>query len=184
MSSEAYRKLQEHLDRLPMGFPRTESGVEFEILQQLFAPEEAVDKMLNDIENDVINSLEKLERAFQSMYDNYSEYEWAWTANVLQQFLGKKIDDITPDDIIELTQKWKNAVINLDNQLYEDAKKEFTETAQTGYGIDGDEKTKHADFAEVRGTYEKDSFVLEIGKHIKNKTELAEELINRLKKLV
>ena len=41
MSSEVYQKLQEHLDRLPMGFPRTESGVELEILQKLFTPEEA-----------------------------------------------------------------------------------------------------------------------------------------------
>ena len=165
--------------------PETKTGPgKWTDMSGLFAPEEAVNKMLNDIENDVINSLEKLERTFQSMYDNYPEYEWAWTANVLQEFLGKKIDDINSDDIIELTQKWKNAVVNLDNQLYEDAKKEFTETAQTGYGIDGDEQIKHADFAEVRGTYEKDSFVLEIGKHIKNKTKLAEELINRLQKLV
>lgn len=41
MNSEVYRKLQTHLDRLPMGFPRTESGVELEILQTLFTPEEA-----------------------------------------------------------------------------------------------------------------------------------------------
>lgn len=164
--------------------PETETGLGKWIdISGLFTPEEIVQKLLNDIENDSINSLEKLDQAFQSMYDNYPEYEWAWTVNILQQFLGKKVDDINVDDIIELTQKWKNAVVNLDNQLYEDAKKEFAETAQTGYGVDGDEETKHADFAEVRGTYEKDSFVLEIGKHIKNKTELAEELINRLKKL-
>ncbi len=36
-----YRKLQEHLDRMPIGFPATESGVEIRILRQLFTPEEA-----------------------------------------------------------------------------------------------------------------------------------------------
>jgi NAD-dependent dihydropyrimidine dehydrogenase PreA subunit len=43
MSDEdtAYRELQRHLDKLPVGFPQTESGVEIKILKLLFTPEEA-----------------------------------------------------------------------------------------------------------------------------------------------
>jgi electron transport complex protein RnfB len=37
-----YRQLQCHLDRMPVGFPATESGVEIRILQQLFTPQEAL----------------------------------------------------------------------------------------------------------------------------------------------
>jgi len=33
--------LQKHLDRMPVGYPATESGVELRILEQLFTPEEA-----------------------------------------------------------------------------------------------------------------------------------------------
>jgi Fe-S-cluster-containing hydrogenase component 2 len=36
-----YRKLQRHLDRMPIGFPASKSGVEIRILEQLFTPEEA-----------------------------------------------------------------------------------------------------------------------------------------------
>lgn len=36
-----YRRLQRHLDRMPVGFPPTESGVELRILQQLYTPQEA-----------------------------------------------------------------------------------------------------------------------------------------------
>lgn len=36
-----YRKLQEHLDKLPVGFPPTESGVEIRILKHLFTLEDA-----------------------------------------------------------------------------------------------------------------------------------------------
>ena len=39
--SNVYRELQQHLDKLPIGFPATESGVEIRILKQLFTPEEA-----------------------------------------------------------------------------------------------------------------------------------------------
>jgi len=41
MNEDIYLKLREHLDRLPGGFPATESGVELKLLKKLFTPEEA-----------------------------------------------------------------------------------------------------------------------------------------------
>jgi ferredoxin len=41
MTKETYRKLASALDKLPNGFPKTESGVEIEILKRIFKPEEA-----------------------------------------------------------------------------------------------------------------------------------------------
>ena len=152
-------------------------------LAGLFAPEQAVQKMLCSIENGTISTLEQLTNAFQSMYDNYPAYEWSWAANVLQQRLGKTLERITADDIIELVTKWKTAVVELDRMLYADAKKEFAATAQIGYGLDGEKETKQADFRQVRGTFEENSFVLEIEKHITSKTTLGDELISRVEKL-
>ncbi len=152
-------------------------------LAGLFAPEDAVQKMLSDIKNGTIHTLEQVADTFKLMYDNYSMYEWAWAVDILQQIIDKKIDEILPEDIIELTTKWKDAVVYLDNRLYVDAKKEFIATAQIGFGLDGDEKTKLQDFAAVRGSFEQDSFVSEIEKHISSKTELAKELLNRMEKL-
>src|SRR5271157_4803675 len=40
-SESLYRRLQQHLDRMPVGFPATQSGVEIRILERLFIPEEA-----------------------------------------------------------------------------------------------------------------------------------------------
>lgn len=40
-SPDVYRRLQEHLDVMPVGFPATESGVELSILRRLFTEEEA-----------------------------------------------------------------------------------------------------------------------------------------------
>jgi Pyruvate/2-oxoacid:ferredoxin oxidoreductase delta subunit len=39
--TDVYEKLAHHLDNLPAGYPRTESGVEMRILKRLFSPEEA-----------------------------------------------------------------------------------------------------------------------------------------------
>ncbi len=42
MSEEdVYRKLQQHLDDMPVGFPATRSGIEIRILKYFFTPEEA-----------------------------------------------------------------------------------------------------------------------------------------------
>jgi len=38
---DLYRRLQQHLDRMPVGFPATTSGVELRILRRLFSPEDA-----------------------------------------------------------------------------------------------------------------------------------------------
>jgi len=152
-------------------------------LAGLFAPEEAVQKMLSDIESGAIRQLSDVTEAFRSMHSRYEAYEWGWAANVLQQRLSKVIDKITADDIIELATRWKKAVIELDHILHADAKKEFAATAQIGYGLDGDEKSKQADFAAVRGTFEEDSFVSEIEQHITSKTELGDELISRMENL-
>jgi hypothetical protein len=149
----------------------------------MFAPEEAVEKLLSDIENGSVSSLEQVADSFRSMYECYPEYEWAWAANVLLEKQGKTMDEITADDIIELTNKWKQAVVELDNMLYADAKKEFAATAQTGYGLDGSLEAKKADFAQVRGIFEENSFVLEIKKHIARKTAIGDELIGRMEEL-
>ena len=41
MAANVYERLAQHLDDLPGGFPRTESGVEVRILRRLFTPEDA-----------------------------------------------------------------------------------------------------------------------------------------------
>ena len=152
-------------------------------LAGLLAPEEAVLKLLDDIESGKVSTLEEVTAAFRAMHENYTVYEWVWAEWVLQQKLGKCIEKMTAGDIIGMVNKWKDAVIKLDRLLREDAEKEFAPTAQIGFGIDGDEKTRSEDFAKVRGTFEENSFVREIEKHIISKQSLGDELINRIKNL-
>jgi hypothetical protein len=50
----------------------------------------------------------------------------------------------------------------------------------TGFGIDGGEDIKKRDFEQVRGEFESNSVVAAIQDHIKKKTALGNELIERL----
>jgi formate hydrogenlyase subunit 6/NADH:ubiquinone oxidoreductase subunit I len=38
---DVYRRLQEHLDKMPVGYPATRSGVEIDLLKAIFTPQEA-----------------------------------------------------------------------------------------------------------------------------------------------
>ena len=164
--------------------PETQIGVGTWIdLGGMLAPEVTIHELLDDIENGKVDSLESLDGRFASIHENYPAYEWAWTADVLQKQLNKRIEEMTADDVIDMTNRWKKAVTDLDHLLYADAKKEFATTVQTGFGVDGDEQAKHSDFAAVRGTFENDGFVAEILKHIAAKTELGDELLGRIEPL-
>jgi len=37
---DLYRELQKHLDKMPVGYPATESGIEIKVLKHLFTPEQ------------------------------------------------------------------------------------------------------------------------------------------------
>lgn len=152
-------------------------------LAGMFAPEKAVERLLDDIESDQIDTLEKLDARFAAIHEAYPSYEWAWAVDAIEKQLGKRIDAITAEDVLDLTTRWKEAVLKLDHRLYADAEKEYAATARTGFGLDGDEETQRRDFEAVRGSFEDDDFVAEIEKHIAAKTELGNDLVRRIERL-
>jgi hypothetical protein len=152
-------------------------------LAGMLAPDEAVQQLLSGIESGAVGTLEELDARFAAMHANYPAYEWAWAVDVLEKQLHKAVTVITAEDMVALAERWKRAVVDLDQRLYADAKKEFAATAQIGFGLDGDDEVKRSDFAAVRGTFEADAFVAEIEKHIAAKTRLAEELLRRIEPL-
>jgi hypothetical protein len=152
-------------------------------LAGMFAPEKVVEQLLTDIETDAIANLADLDARFASIYEAYSLYEWAWAADVIEKQLDKSVEAITAEDVLALTARWKEAVLELDRKLYADAEKEYAATAQIGFGLDGDSETKQLDFEAVRGSFGVDDFVAEIEKHIAAKTEMAKDLILRTERL-
>jgi len=117
------------------------------------------------------------------MHRSYYDWEWIWACERIEEEAGKPVSKFTAADVITLVETWKRSVINLDRMLYEDARKEFTLSSMTGFGIDGGEETKRLDFEQVRGEFESNSVVAAIQDHIKKKTSLGDELIARLKKI-
>lgn len=149
-------------------------------LAGLIAPKKDVDSLLDDIESGLLSSVEDLSLSFIRLHDSYYKWEWTWTCERIEEESGIMVNKLTAKDVVAIIQKWKTSVIDLDNLLYEDARKEFTLSSMTGFGIDGGDEDKKLDFEQVRGEFESNSVVAAIREHIKQKSALGDELITRL----
>ena len=162
--------------------PQTHKGSgECVDLSGLIAPKNACEELLNSIEQNTL-TLDEIQKSFNDIHKEYYNYEWTWAKEKLEERWGKSIHEVTYEDIISMVEIWKESVVKLDKLIYDDAKKEFNLNSKTGFGVDGDEARKDQDFESVRGSFENNPFVLEVLNHIKKKTDLGNELINRLKK--
>jgi len=141
-----------------------------------------IDDLLNSIEQNKFN-LDEIQHEFEEMHYQYYNYEWTWATQKLEKHWGKAIQKVTVDEIITLVELWKNSVVKLDQLIYNDAKKEFDLNSKTGFGVDGNEEQKHQDFESVRGSFDSNTFVIEVLNHIKIKTDLGNELITKLSKI-
>jgi len=149
-------------------------------LAGLIAPKQAVDKLLDDIESGIIKSVMDVEEAFKNMHRCYYDWEWTWSCERIEEEEGKPVAEFTAADVIRIVERWKKSVVDLDKMLYNDARKEFTLSSMTGFGIDGGDDIKKLDFEQVRGEFESNSVVAAIQDHIKRKTALGDGLIKRV----
>lgn len=146
----------------------------------LIAPKSEIAALMNGIERGEITSLEAIREAFRTMADNYYSYEWTWAFQHIQQLYGINPSKMTKEEAIKLIQIWKEAVVRLDNMIYEDARKEFNLASKTGFGADGDKEQKESDFEHVRGDFESNPFVRSVLDHIQAKTSLGARAIAAL----
>jgi len=149
----------------------------------LIVPRNVIDKLLDEIETGRINSLKILSESFEIIHKSYYNWEWNWAASTIEAEEGKPLQEFNAHDVILIVERWKKSVIDLDNLLYEDARKEFNLSSMTGFGIDGTDLEKQLDFEQVRGVFESNSVVTAIRDHIKIKSALGDELIERLRRI-
>ncbi len=147
----------------------------------LLAPRSEIDKLINDIESGKIHKLKEINQILEDLHHNYYSLEWTWAWEKIQSYYNLSPEKITATDVVKIVDQWKEAVIGMDHFLYEDARKEFSLSSQTGFGADGNSKEQQLDFEQVRGAFEKNSFVQAVLEHIEKKTKLAEKMISRLK---
>ena len=148
-------------------------------LAGLIAPKAEVKNLLDEIEKGGLQ-LADIQTRLVEMHANYYSYEWSWALEKLEQVWGCSVEEVTLDQLCMTINQWQDAVVNLDRMVYNDARKEFDLNSQTGFGVDGDREQAEADFEEVRGSFESNSFVKAVLEHIERKTALGEKMLEKL----
>ena len=148
-------------------------------LAGLLAPRTEVTKMLDEVEKSQL-SLAQIQARLQEMHAKYYSYEWTWALDKLEQVWGCSVEEISIDQIKKTINQWLESVVKLDKMVYNDARKEFDLNSHTGFGVDGDRQQAEADFEEVRGSFESNSFVKAVLEHIQTKTELGNKILASL----
>ena len=151
-------------------------------LSGLIAPKGLVSALLDQVESGEVKDLKTVDAVFKLMHADYYRLEWDWAYDKYAEFFNYPLETITAEQVADIVEKWKAAVVGLDRMLYEDAKKEFNLASMTGFGADGSRVEKEQDFEQVRGVFESNSFVNAVLQHIENKTALGNELLARLKR--
>jgi hypothetical protein len=149
----------------------------------LTVPSEVLETLLDDIERHSVNSLDDLQGRLMEIYQQYENFSLSWMHLIASQKFNLDLTNPGKEDLIRILDDWKINSIRLNNMILSDAKKEFDPTSQIGFGQDGDEAIKKADFEQVRGNFEQNSFVKGIQQHIQDIERTSNEWIRRIEKL-
>jgi len=149
-------------------------------LAGMVASESAVQDLVSDIGSGSIGSLEELLTGLKQIHTSYEAEVWDWTAALLAERLNVEVEKISREQLLELISSWENEFIKLDKMILMDASKEFDVSSRIGFGMDGDEQVRDADFAAVRGTAEENKFIT----GIKEEMEQIEKRAASLRKTI
>lgn len=153
-------------------------------LSGLIAPKAEVLRLVEAIESGAIHEVGEIHETLSDLHRHYYEYEWTWAYDKIKTYYGLDLEGATALEIAQLVERWRSSVVELDREVYADAKKEFSLSAMTGFGADGDEVQQARDFEQVRGAFDSNPYVSSILKHIEDKSALGQELLDRLAPLL
>ncbi len=144
----------------------------------MLAPGAEVSELTARIAKGQITSVLALEGALLHIHANYPELAWRYAKALLSERLGKEI--LEAADVIQIISEWQDNYIRLNNLILKDAEKEFDNQSRVGYGLDGDEAVRDADFSAVRGTLADNKFIIELQKESEQIARQAEQIIAAL----
>jgi hypothetical protein len=164
--------------------PKTSIGLgEWVDLGGLIMPKSEVEKLIEDIEQGVLSTLDAVNVRLRKHYSRYKQYELTW---VMDQICSKKhmsFDQMSISDVLYIIEHWIEAVTQLDQMRCRDAEKEFAATAKVGYGLGGSVEDREYEYSVIHGSASDNEFILDMQRRLALKQKTAADLIERLQRL-
>lgn len=149
----------------------------------LIVPASVIEALLLDIEDERIDTIDAVEHRFHSLLEQYEEFEWAWVKENLEQDLGKSIRQWNVEDIISILEAAQNASRQIVRAQIEDARKEFEESMQVGYGVDNPQSYAEQDFNAAFGCLEEDEIIRQFQSQLDQEQKITRQLTEKLNAL-
>ena len=106
------------------GKPQTEVGLgRWDDLSGLLLPVSEEQRLIEDIKNGSLETIQEVVERFREINDNYRIYQWAWTYRMILEYYG--INEISPEDDARIKQDYIEARRAWIAEIKKDAEKEF-----------------------------------------------------------
>lgn len=106
------------------GKPQTEVGLgRWDDLSGLLLPVSEERRLIEDVKNGSLETIEEVVNRFREINDNYRIYQWAWTYRMILEYYG--INEISPEDDARIKQDYIEARRAWIAEIKKDAEKEF-----------------------------------------------------------
>ena len=143
-------------------------------------PQQRLFELEESVENGNVKTAADFSKCITDIHNAYCRDEWLWVKKSYKQFFDTDLDNPTRDTIVGAAQnllKTKGKFLTL---VLADAQREFSELSRCGFGVDAGPEEALKDFAEVRGNYETNKFVMQINGEIKLLENRIEKLTRQL----
>ena len=106
------------------GKPETEVGTgRWDDLSGLLLPVSEEQRLIDDIKNGSLETIQEVIERFREINDNYRVYQWAWTYRLILEYYD--IEEITPEDDARIKKDYIEARRAWIAEIKKDAEKEF-----------------------------------------------------------
>ena len=106
------------------GKPETQVGLgKWNDLSGLLLPESEEQRLIEDIKNGEIETIQDVIDRFTVINDNYRKYQWAWTYRLILDYYG--IKEITEEDDARIKRDYIEARRAWIAEIRKDAEKEY-----------------------------------------------------------
>ncbi len=144
----------------------------------LFVSQSVLNALLSKIKRGAFTTYDKFYKELEAIFTNYDKYAWAWCAALLKEEKGIDVAAITREQLSGIISDWKENKQRFNKMIMADAQKEYDANSRIGYGIDGDQNVRDADFEAVRGSYDSNGFVQELEAENKEIEAIASKWLN------
>ena len=104
--------------------PTTQIGLgDWDDLSGLLLPNTEEERIITDLQEGTINTIQQLLERFEEINANYREYQWAWTYQMVCDYYD--IDEITLEDATRIHEDYIKARRQWIAEIRKDAEKEF-----------------------------------------------------------